>query len=554
VDFTSSEQPDRLPGAQFLQVFATATQQTQLSNLRVSMTLSSALARLRMSHRGLLVLIIVLGFLLRLHAIDRLSLWFDEGITVWKIHQPFSTIPFLVRSDTVPPLYYTILKIWTLFFAESDLSLRLLSALLGTAALPVVFLLGKLLFDRETGLLAAFLLALSTYHVQYSQEARSYVLLFLCFALTFYFLAQTAQSPRRRYWVGYTISAIVLMYSHGLSLVYLVGLNACFLVQQRTWQKYLMRRWVVANCIVLATFVPWLTIYIRQISAFREQTTLPAPSAGGLANTLILLGSLPPSKQSLLPPALQGLKGSLPLIQVTWLMSFVFLFLEPLLDFLRNPSRRIAVLYLLFALPFAIILTFSLTVSSLYVDRLFLVCLIPLILLLAGRSLGSGQLSRLRLVFLCAFTLCSGFSLYSYYQSEWKEAYRSATRYLLINAEPRDAVIFVAHVGEILFDWYSQGYRSDLQKVGVPEGIYERGEPDSGLFVRQPRDLSRLERLKFLGRNVWLLRNRTYTHDPQELTRQWLEVHLQRMTTVKFEGIEVICYRNAPFIQRPGNQ
>ena len=522
----------------------------QLSSRHVPVRQSLTLTHLRPSPHGILTLIIAAGFLLRLHAIDRLCLWFDEGITVWKIHQPFGAIPFLVRSDTVPPLYYYILKTWTLFFAESDTSIRLLSAVLGTAVLPVVFLLGRLLFDRQTGLLAAFLLALSTYHVQYSQEARSYALLFLCFGLSFYFLVQIVQSPGKRYWFGYIVSAILLIYSHGLSLVYLASLNVCFLAQRHTWKKHLLRRWVAANCVVLATLVPWLFIYVRQISAFREQTTLPAPSLSALAHTLILLGSLPPSKQSLLPPALQGLSYSLPFIQVAWFTSIFFLFLEPLLRFLRSPSRSIGILYLLFVLPFALILILSLAVSSLYLDRLFLVCLIPLTLLLAARHQEPSRLPRLRLVFLCVYSLCSVLSLYSYYQSDWKEDYRSATGYLLTNAEPGDAVIFVAHVGEILFDWYSQGSRSDLLKLGVPEGIYERGEPDSGLIVRHPQDLSRLGRLHLPGRHVWLLRNRTYTHDPRELTRQWLDTHLQRMTSAQFVGIEVICYRNDPSANR----
>ncbi|MCI0626308.1 MAG: glycosyltransferase family 39 protein [Acidobacteria bacterium] len=497
-----------------------------------------------LSSRGILTLLIAAGLFLRLHAIDRFSLWFDEAITVWKIHQPFSKLPFLIRSDTVPPLYYYILKTWTLLFAESDFSIRLLSALLGTAALLVIFLLGKLLFDRQTGLLAAFLLAVSTYHIQYSQEARSYSLLFLCFGISLYFLIQIVQSPRKVYWIGYTVSAALLVYSHGVSLVYLASLNVYFLAQRCTWKKRVIRAWVAANCIVLATFAPWLTIYIQQIAAFREQTQLPAPSLSKLIDTLILLGSLPPSTPGLLPPGFQTWSFSLPLIQLAWLISSLFLFLAPLLASLRNPSRNILSLYLLFVLPFAFIVTISLAVRSLYVDRLFVVCLIPLTLLLAASNRGSGSLNFLRPASLCLFSLCSLFSVYGYYKSEWKEDFRRATRYLVKTAEPGDVLLFMVHVGEIQFDWYSRGARSDLIKTGAPEGIYEREEPDSGLMVRHPQDLNRLDKLlRTPSRHVWFIRNRTYTHDPRELTRQWLDTHLQRVTSVQLPGIELICYR-----------
>src|SRR5262245_1028614 len=121
-----------------------------------------------------LLLSTTVALILRLHGLERLSFWFDEACTAWRIHQPFAQILFHNQVDSVPFLYYYLLKCWAWISSDTDFSLRLFSALLGTAAIPVVFLLGNSLFDPPTGLLASVLLSLSSYHLQYSHEARCY--------------------------------------------------------------------------------------------------------------------------------------------------------------------------------------------------------------------------------------------------------------------------------------------------------------------------------------------------------------------------------------------
>ena len=81
--------------------------------------------------------------------------------------------------DIHPPLYYWLLRLWTTVFGLSEFALRSLSAVLGTLLVLVIYGLGTRLFNRTTGLAAAFIAAIAPFQVYYSQEARMYILVAL---------------------------------------------------------------------------------------------------------------------------------------------------------------------------------------------------------------------------------------------------------------------------------------------------------------------------------------------------------------------------------------
>jgi hypothetical protein len=81
-----------------------------------------------------------------------------------------------------PPLYHLLLHGWTRLAGDGDFAGRLLSALLGAAAIPITYLLARALFGRRTALVAALLAAVAPLYVVYSREAAMYAL-FLLLAL-----------------------------------------------------------------------------------------------------------------------------------------------------------------------------------------------------------------------------------------------------------------------------------------------------------------------------------------------------------------------------------
>ena len=134
--------------------------------------------------------IVLLGAALRFYAIGDKSVWLDEAYSIWLADQPTMEMwRWLVRIDHHPPLYYSLLHVWQMYFGDAQGTVRMLSAMCGTLAIPLLYSTGRTLFDDSTGILAALILALSPFHVRFAQEVRMYALLALTAALAFACLA-----------------------------------------------------------------------------------------------------------------------------------------------------------------------------------------------------------------------------------------------------------------------------------------------------------------------------------------------------------------------------
>jgi uncharacterized membrane protein len=105
----------------------------------------------RPGHRGrdpsqlwaLVALIVLLGALLRFYGLDREPLWSDEAATLRYAEMPQAWL-WRDSFDTSPPLYYSLERIW-LAFGRSEVALRSLPAAIGTATIPLIYMLGRTL-------------------------------------------------------------------------------------------------------------------------------------------------------------------------------------------------------------------------------------------------------------------------------------------------------------------------------------------------------------------------------------------------------------------------
>lgn len=142
-------------------------------------------------HLFFLVALIVIGFALRLFRLDFQPLWWDEGYSVFFATRDFGTMIERTAIDIHPPLYYALMQGWIAFAGKSDTALRLLSVIIGTATIPLLYALARQLFtDARIAIVAAFLLTLSPFHIYYSQEIRMYGLVTLLGLASIYFTVQ----------------------------------------------------------------------------------------------------------------------------------------------------------------------------------------------------------------------------------------------------------------------------------------------------------------------------------------------------------------------------
>ena len=135
----------------------------------------------------LLAASVLLGAWLRLTGLDSRSISHPEmyvpGIPLpSSISEPAERLTLTqiitgtFSSDTHPPGYYVLMLPWTRIFGTTLEAIRLPSALLGIACIPLLYLLGVLTDRPVAGVLAAALLAASGYHVFWSQVARMFAL------------------------------------------------------------------------------------------------------------------------------------------------------------------------------------------------------------------------------------------------------------------------------------------------------------------------------------------------------------------------------------------
>ena len=212
--------------------------------------------------RWLLVGIVALGALLRLVQLDFQPLWWDEGYSVFFATREFGDMLARTAVDIHPPLYYALMQFWLAAFGKDAAVLRLLSVVIGVAAVPLLYLVAKNLFDRRVGLTAAFLLAIAPLHIYYSQELRMYGLVTLLalasVALQLRLLA-TDKHPRVIESILYILVSAALLYTQYLAAFLLVAQFAVLLyLVFRARREINARAWTVRWLIVGALFLPWL--------------------------------------------------------------------------------------------------------------------------------------------------------------------------------------------------------------------------------------------------------------------------------------------------------
>ena len=128
---------------------------------------------------AIMSVIVGVAAVLRWLMIGRSSLWIDEGASVTLARMPWDRfLHVLWQYEANMTAYYLILRAW-MHMGDSETIIRSLSALLGTAAVLAIYVLGRRVMSERVGVLAAALLAVNMQHLWYSQDARGYSLVVL---------------------------------------------------------------------------------------------------------------------------------------------------------------------------------------------------------------------------------------------------------------------------------------------------------------------------------------------------------------------------------------
>lgn len=168
-----------------------------------------------------------MGLLLRLYQLGKDSFWIDEVGVAQVIHKP-SIIEMLQAAHNhvmAMPLDY-VLDWFFARFGSSEGLLRMPAALWGVLTLAVCYLFFKRLTNQTVAVLTTLFLALSPFHIQYSQELRFYAALVFFYWLVTWLLWRAIENPTKKGWVLFSLSAIIGIYFH--VYVLLAAINGFF--------------------------------------------------------------------------------------------------------------------------------------------------------------------------------------------------------------------------------------------------------------------------------------------------------------------------------------
>jgi len=424
-----------------------------------------------------ILVILVLAVLFRFIYIGTESLWLDEAVNVLLCEEGWGSIrEFCVDDGAHPPLYFILLHLWTLLFGQSEVAVRLPSALMGIIAVFLTCKVGYELYSRRVGLIAGFLLAISSFPVCYSQEVAPYSLLLMLTLLSFFIYIRILKEdkPGKKHLILFALVNVLLCYTH-LFGVFTAGAQVLYYILYR--RRYAGARNVfwVTQAVTLLVFAPWIYVLITN---------------GILNDTARGLAWIPEPSLSLLNSIARGLAGAgfAGSAWGTFLMWFLIvlclagIFYLPgamrigqkkkkaknteratRISLFAEPETNLILIWLL--LPFVMALIISFAYKPILVDR-YLIGIVPALYLLAARGIvniasligdGSTRAKATTAVLFIIVAAVTASGLYSYYADYHKLDWRGATAYIGQYAQPGDAIVFYPDYERWPFVYYYGG-------------------------------------------------------------------------------------------------
>lgn len=236
----------------------------------------------------LLVLIVLTGIVLRVYNLGAESIWYDESISlaVSKLSITDQLTWNIVQNESNPPFYYMVLHFWIPLFGDSEFISRMPSAIFGSLSIPAIYAVGKLMFNKKAGLLAALILAVSVFHIRYSQEARGYTLMVLLTLVSFYSLLRMTGSRKRVYGVLYVLCNVLLMYTHYYGALVVVSQNIFYFtlfLRDRKAGEIDIRRWLTLQAVTGLLFLPGFLLWAKVTLSIQSGFWVPEPTLGSVA-------------------------------------------------------------------------------------------------------------------------------------------------------------------------------------------------------------------------------------------------------------------------------
>jgi hypothetical protein len=424
--------------------------------------------------------LVVIGLAIRVVLMR--SIWVDEAISIHQAHMSLGgMIDNLRATDRHPPLHYLILWLTVRLFGDGELAVRAPSILASAALIPVLFSLGRELFDRRTGLVAAGFATVAPLIVWYGQEARMYALFMLLGTLALWAQVKVLRDGRTRFWVAYAGITIALLYTHYFAVIPIAIQQVVFAVA--AWKRAKAGHSV--RSLLIGTWLTWLALLIAAapLASFAAEQFSHSQAAGmgfGGAPSAAAPLSIPGSSASLYAIlsnfvwAIWGYHANSTMLRIAALWPLLMLLSLALMGQRRSASTRVVLALALG--PVVALLLIGLYKRDLFEIRYF-IATVPMMMLLLARAVAGGPRRRMPAIVATTalgLTLVTGLADQQLNPNNPRDFdFRGAMQQIRSEARPGDTVIYAPDYLRDVVGYYSPGVRteslSDAQAHGFPK-------------------------------------------------------------------------------------
>ncbi len=213
---------------------------------------------------SVLFLIISIGIFLRIYNLGRQSIWLDEARAFSRANKSTYELWNNQIKESSPPLYDILLHYFlSSLNKKEEFQLRLLSVIFGILLIPFAFIVGRSIFNQRVGLFFSLLIAISPYHIYYSQDAKMYSLLAVLSLGSFFFYYLSLEKEKITYWISYASITVLLIYCHNYAFLLLAAQIFIYLFFYKKFRS-LLPRFILTNLIMLLFSIPRITCLFQQ--------------------------------------------------------------------------------------------------------------------------------------------------------------------------------------------------------------------------------------------------------------------------------------------------
>jgi len=463
---------------------------------------------------------------LRLYGLGKHDLWYDEIFTVNYARHPW--------GNWNAPLYWMLMHFWVKFAAISEFSLRLPSAIFSFVSVILLFCLGKELFNRKTGIIAALFIGLSPFHLWYAQEARDYSMALFFAVLSSLVFIKGIKTGERVFWLLFILVSLAGLYTDYFFTILLLSQLLYLIITKKI-------KPVIYVLLATAGFIFYIPYFLIKFVYVSRGFWLPNP---GFKSLFITLSNF-----------INGYTAPFYIYFISGLFILTLFIIAINLSFGKtgkDMSRSlIFCLYMWFA-PLAAVFIFSKLFFSIYLDRALIIfspcfyLFLAAVISFAAKSISRVSITALGL--LLSVSLGAHFAdgiitPFEYHSGTYiKRPVRPIVNFLKDKFKTGDLIAFTNKSIMLSFNFYNRGRRVLYYFFDpeLPDTDCNRPEQEDGYHI----GFSRIRGMSF--KRLWIIAldwpRSGGLDENSKSVKAWLDENLNLEYAAAIEGAQIYRY------------